>query len=1112
METQTVRIDMDTRRAEQDLGRFEARADALIASLESIVVNVLPEIDDDELNDLLGQLEGFDPVVEVALDVDQTPLDELDTAVAGLDTNLVFDVEADAAQLDEVAAKALELDERAIDVPISTPGTEQAIADFDSLGVSTDDLTGKLTSGLPAGIQKTITSLGGLGLAIGVAVAAFTALINIGLQVEAAQNDIQIATGATGGALDDLTDSALRVIDEVPQALDVAANAVGTLNTFLGVTGSELEGIAVGVLDASRLLGEDAASNTKNFAQVLNLFGIEADKGVEKLDLLFAATQKYGVGLGELLGTLESSGGIFQAVGLDLEESVTLIGQFNLAGLGANEATAALTQLIARADDTGKSFNQTLLDLQASIKDAATEQEAFAIGIDNFGTRSGVAFSQAIRAGIIDLEQLSGALGDTGGLVQSTAADTETASQSLRLALNDLTEALGPIALELTEALTKLVQVITTVFDILTESKAIDFFLDGLRLISTTLDILSGDFLSFGDLILDIFDIILGPINELIGILPGIGDPIEGVRGQWEKLRGSLEDPIEPKVNTDGVVERFSAMERGAGAALRATRAAAEEAALVAEAGAQFGDLAAALGETDLSADALVATLSGPLRSAVTDILANPVFTDGAEARIRLLVDEDALAAAGGDIETFLGAIEELTNERTVTLAESFSTALGAELDRIQSQLDLQFNIDTSNGINDVQDAINQIDSVLTEYNDRQKAAESPLLDGLEEVQRRVASGEFDALIDDINEGEGGTNRALLERLEASLDAVAQKQAEEAQAAAKAYSENFIRALEEGEQVDPVQALIDSSRITADQFVDLAKQVQASLDQAVRDETVAADRQALGLDIGTEQAEATIDGWVDGLVAGGPDVNQALETVSQSPTALRAMTDAGAAFAEANIAAQLAVIERDALSLPEAQLAIITSEPATSGSVRAGEDLANAYTDGWLAQIGRNAPLFQRAIEDALPGAASAATPFAAGGTIRRPTFAMMGEAGVETVVPEYASITHIKRLLGETSILRRLEEEFSAQQRRAFEHFNGQASAMGLGASAPASSTTTVAGSYVDRSRTEIKIVDGGQSLASKQLTARQAIAELRRDRERRRRKFYAGAAGWGA
>lgn len=1111
METQTVRIDMDTRRAEQDLGRIEARADAFIAGLENIVVSVMPQLDDSEFDALVQQIEGFDPTVDVALSVDQTPIDELDASVQGLDTNLVYDVEVDGAQLDAVAEQAAALDAQSIDVDVSAPGTEQTIANFDELGLSTDALIGKFTTGLPGGIGKTLASLGALGVGVAIVVAALAGLFEAGQRVQDAQNDIQIATGATGEALADLGESALAIIDEVPSSLDNAATAVGTLNTFLGLTGAELERLAGGILNASRLLKEDAAANTQNFAQVLNLFGIEADKGVEKLDLLFAATQKYGVGLGELLGTLESSGNIFQAVGLDLEQSTILIGQFNLAGLGASEATAALTQLIARADDTGKTFNETLLDLQDRIKGATTDQEAFNVGIEAFGTRSGVAFSRAIRAGIIDLENLSGALGDTSGLVAQTAADTETVGTSLRKAGNDLLAAVAPIGNELVEATTKFLVVLTNLFDFLTESGAIDLFLDGLRLISTVLDILSGDFLAFGDLVIDVFDFLLGPLNELIGLIPGLGDPIEGVRGEWEKLRDSLEDPIVPQVRTDGVVDRFSAMERGAGAALRATRAAAEEAGRVEGLREQFGGLADVLAEGEVSAEAFVAELSGPLRSAVESVLGGQFFTQGAEARVRIALDQDGLAAeleaAGITVDQFLTEVQALTNERTVGLAESFSGALGGELDRIANQLDLKFNIDTNNGINDVQDAINQIDAIVTQFEDRDRAADSPLLEGLDEVQRRVASGEFDALIDDINAAEGGTDRAILERLEASLVAAKEKQAAAAQAAAAEYREAFADALENGEKVDPIQALIDSARITPDQFLEIADQYQTALDTALNDRRAIEARTGVAFEGGEEQAQAMVDGYTAALERLAGDVEAGVVGLPTSEAALDGMVEAGATSAAALLEGQLDYYVVNGRLLTAKQVEILESNTAQASFGSAGATSAGAFTQGFVDAINANSQVFQRSIEDAIQGAGFGATPFATGGTIRRPTFAMMGEAGTETVVPEYASISRIRALLGETSILRRLEAEFSAQQRQSFEHFNAQAAEAGR---APAGSTVH-GGTYVDHSRTELRIVDGGQSLASKQLTARQAIAELRRDRERRRRRAYAGATAWG-
>lgn len=348
-------------------------------------------------------------------------------------------------EITETVEQVQRLDEIDPTVEISSEGLDELGLGLGQVSLDADELVSKLSDQLPAGARSAVNALLAVNPALAAFAASLAAVAVVGAQYQAAQNEIQIATGATGEALQGLTESAARVASEVPASLQAAAEQVGVLNTFLGSSGAELEGLAEGVLDVSRLLGEDATSNAQNFAQVLNLFGESAEDGVERLDLLFAATQRYGVGLGSLLGTLETSGGVFQAVGLNLEESVNLIGQFNLAGLGAGEATAALTQLIARAEDSGRTFNEALLDLQSSIQTAATEQEAFNIGIEAFGTRSGVAFSQAIRSGIIDLNDLEGALGATAGLVAQTAADTETAGQALREAFNGLVDGIAPL-------------------------------------------------------------------------------------------------------------------------------------------------------------------------------------------------------------------------------------------------------------------------------------------------------------------------------------------------------------------------------------------------------------------------------------------------------------------------------------------------------------------------------------------------------------------------------------------------------------------------------------------------------------------------------------------
>src|SRR5699024_5498848 len=134
----------------------------------------------------------------------------------------------------------------------------------------------------------------------------------IGATFDEMADTIQVGTGATGAALDGLVESAKNVGRQVPAEFDQIGDAVAALNTHTGATGDVLEGLTGSVLEASRMLGEDGTANADKFGRAMIQWQIPAEEGEGALDALYVATQKYGVGMNELMGHLTAYGPVLQ--------------------------------------------------------------------------------------------------------------------------------------------------------------------------------------------------------------------------------------------------------------------------------------------------------------------------------------------------------------------------------------------------------------------------------------------------------------------------------------------------------------------------------------------------------------------------------------------------------------------------------------------------------------------------------------------------------------------------------------------------------------------------------------------------------------------------------
>ena len=176
-----------------------------------------------------------------------------------------------------------------------------------NLGKFSEDLSkaGGSVRKLDKGFGQFGRRVGGLGKQITAGVAL--PLLGMGIAavtsseaIDKALRTIEVGTGASGDALAGLGDSFRSVFTEVPESADQVAQAIADLNTVTGATGPTLEKLTKNIFDASRVLGEDGATNAKAFGTALNQFGEPAERGTELLDKFFKVSQTTGVSLSKL--------------------------------------------------------------------------------------------------------------------------------------------------------------------------------------------------------------------------------------------------------------------------------------------------------------------------------------------------------------------------------------------------------------------------------------------------------------------------------------------------------------------------------------------------------------------------------------------------------------------------------------------------------------------------------------------------------------------------------------------------------------------------------------------------------------------------------------------
>lgn len=287
-------------------------------------------------------------------------------------------------------------------------------------------------------------ALGAAGIAAGL-YKSFKGLYKVGAIFDDVAATIQIKTGASGKALGALQDTVRSIASETPSKFGEVSQAVSAMQSTFGQAGPKMEGTIQGLLNASRMVGEDAVPNVKNFGQVMNQWQIPAAEGEAAVDALFASTQKYGTSLTGTIGQLKTYSSILQNAGFSMDESVALFGQLESAGLEVSRLMPGLNMAFRKWSEEGLNVQDELAKTVDQMKNAESGTEALAIATDAFGAEGAQRLTTAVRSGTLNLEDLESALDGTSGAVDEMNQKTMTLPEHWQVFKNNALQAIEPV-------------------------------------------------------------------------------------------------------------------------------------------------------------------------------------------------------------------------------------------------------------------------------------------------------------------------------------------------------------------------------------------------------------------------------------------------------------------------------------------------------------------------------------------------------------------------------------------------------------------------------------------------------------------------------------------
>lgn len=282
-------------------------------------------------------------------------------------------------------------------------------------------------------------------IAAGVVV-AFKGLYEIGDTWNDITNTIRVGTGAQGEALDALVQSVKNVGNQVPAELTDVGTVVADVNTRLGLTGDTLEKVAAQYLEGSRILGEDL--DVRATTAAFSAFNIEGEGASEALDRLFQISQATGVGVNELATKTKDAAPRLNALGFSFDETASLVGGFDKAGLDASRMLgplgAGLTKMAKDGEQPAEVFPRVIEELEDLVA-AGDKGAAINLASGIFGSRGASDFVNAVASGALELDNLVGSLGATEDTILELGLETMTMAEQWQVLKNNASSALEPL-------------------------------------------------------------------------------------------------------------------------------------------------------------------------------------------------------------------------------------------------------------------------------------------------------------------------------------------------------------------------------------------------------------------------------------------------------------------------------------------------------------------------------------------------------------------------------------------------------------------------------------------------------------------------------------------
>lgn len=292
--------------------------------------------------------------------------------------------------------------------------------------------------------------------------------VNTAAGFESSMNRVGAVSGATGEAFEGLSGLA----KDLGRTTQFSASEAADGMSFLAMAGFETEDIMSampGTLQLAAAGQLELAAAADIASNVLSGYGMEAEEIGRVNDVLAAGSSKANTDVSQLGEAMKMVAPVAKASGISFEEATASIGKLSDAGIQGGMAGTTLRGIIASLENpTGaagdaierlgvqtKDSEGNLLSMTDLVRNFEDAGLSTADAMQIFGQRAGPGMMALVGQGADSLEDLTGAMEDSGGTA-ATMADRQM--EGLNGALKELSSATEGAMIAMGEQLTPILE------------------------------------------------------------------------------------------------------------------------------------------------------------------------------------------------------------------------------------------------------------------------------------------------------------------------------------------------------------------------------------------------------------------------------------------------------------------------------------------------------------------------------------------------------------------------------------------------------------------------------------------------------------------------------